>query len=292
MRSFTALVNPIAGGGSAARRWQPLAEAIAAAGASVSVELTRSREHAVELAGDGARRGDVVVAVGGDGLVRDAAAGVVPAGGTLAIVPAGRGNDLARKLGLPTDPTEQSTLSELLLNRQARPMDVLEVAGEIVLGNVYAGVDSVSNTMINSSRWIPGGLLYRLAPVRAVLTWKPPTYTIVADGETITAKAHTVVVANSGTYGHGLRIVPGAEVDDGQLDVLVVGAGPKWRIVSFMNQAKTGAHVDRPEVRVLRAKQVELSADRPVPVGADGEDLGMLPCTVTLRPGALQVIAP
>lgn len=289
MRAFTALVNPIAGGGTAAKRWQPLADRVTAAGATVTVVLTRSREHAIEAAAEAAGRGDVVVAVGGDGLVRDVAEGVVAADGVMGIVPAGRGNDLARKLGLPNGRPE---LTELLLNGPVRRIDVLDSEGTIVLGNVYAGVDSVSNEMINNSRWIPASLLYRLAPVRAVLTWRPPTYTVTVDGETHRVKAHTVVVANSGAYGHGLQIVPGAVVDDGQLDVMIVEAGPKRQIVAFMNAAKTGAHVNRPEVRVVRGTEVTLDADRPIPVGADGDDLGQVPRTVRVRPAALQVIAP
>lgn len=287
MRSFHALVNPISGGGVAPRRWQQLAELLAEAGAKVSVERTRSRGHAVRAAADAAARGDVVVAVGGDGLVRDAAEGVAAAGGTLAVVPAGRGNDLARKLALPSEPAE---LAALLLDGRAQQIDVLESSGALVIGNIYAGIDSVSTAMINNSRWIPAPLLYRLAPVVTVLTWRPPTYTIVADGERITTKAHMVVVANSGAYGHGLRIVPDAVLDDGLLDILIVGAGPKRRLGRFMRQAKIGAHVHRPEVRVIRAKEVSLSADRPLPVGADGDDLGRLPRTVRLRPAALKII--
>lgn len=289
MRSFTALVNPVAGGGHADDRWQPVADALTAAGAAVRVQHTESREHAVRLAAEAALRGDVVVAVGGDGMARDAAEGVVTADGVLGIVAAGRGNDFAHKVGLPSDPAE---VADLLLNGEPRPIDVLETGGTIVLGNVYAGVDSLSNAMINRSRWIPAPLLYRLAPAMALLSWKAPEYTVVADGQTIVAKAHIVVVANSGAYGHGLRIVPGAEVDDGLLDVLIVDAGPKRMIVSFMSQAKTGAHVNRPEVRVIRAREVTVSADKEIPVGVDGEDHGVLPFSARIRPSALRLIAP
>ncbi|HVK23032.1 MAG TPA: diacylglycerol kinase family protein [Actinokineospora sp.] len=289
MRAFTALVNPIAGGGSAAQRWQPLADLITAAGASVTVELTESQPHAVELAERAARRGDIVVAVGGDGLVRDVAQGVVSADGTLGIVPAGRGNDLARKLALPTD---HAALAELLLNGPERRIDVIEAAGSVVLGNVYAGIDSLSAQIINDNRWLPAKLIYRLAPALALLRWKPPTYTVTVDGQTISAKAHTVIVANSGAYGHGLRIVPDAVVDDGLLDVMIVSAGPKRHVAAFMSQAKTGAHVNRPEIRILRGHEVAIDADRPVPVGADGDDLGALPCTIRVRPAALRILAP
>jgi diacylglycerol kinase family enzyme len=67
---------------------------------------------------------------------------------------------------------------------------------------------------------------------------------------------------------------------------------PKYKVAAFMGQAKTGAHARRPEVELSTAKEVTLSADRPVPVCGDGDELGELPITVRVRPGALNLIAP
>jgi diacylglycerol kinase family enzyme len=307
VRSFTALVNPLSGGGSAALKWEPLESQLQRAGAEVKVVLTRSREHAVSAAAKAADAGDVVVAVGGDGLVRDVATGVVPVGGTMAIVPAGRGNDLAAGLDLPTD---HAALGGLLLNGPVRRVDVLAANGVFVPGNVYTGLDAVATKIINENRRIPAKLLYRLAPVIALARWRPVCFTVttggaeaadgadVADGmggatlTTTTERGHMVVVANSGRYGHGLHIVPTAVLDDGRLDVLTVGAVPKYKIAAFMGETKTGEHAKRPEVRLSSGTTVTISADSPVPVCADGDDIGMLPVTVSLRPGALNLIAP
>jgi diacylglycerol kinase family enzyme len=295
VRSFTALVNPLSGGGSAALKWEPLEWQLQRAGAEVKVVLTRSREHAVSAAAKAADAGDVVVAVGGDGLVRDVATGVVPVGGTMAIVPAGRGNDLAAGLDLPSD---HAALGELLLNGPVRRLDVLAANGVFVPGNVYTGLDAVATKIINENRRVPAKLLYRLAPVIALARWRPVRFTVTTDGAdgmggaTTTERGHMVVVANSGRYGHGLHIVPTAVLDDGRLDVLAVRAVPKYKIAAFMGETKTGEHAKRPEVRLSRGTTVTISADRPVPVCADGDDIGMLPVTVSLRPGALNLIAP
>lgn len=288
-RRFTALVNPISGGGRAAQRWAPLAARISAAGADVRVELTRGREHAIDLAHEAAAAGRIAVAVGGDGLVRDVAAAAVATGGTMAIVPAGRGNDLARRLGFPA---EHGALADLLLHGATRHLDVIEAAGEIVPGNVYVGIDSVATAIINSTRYLPGLLAYRIAPVRAIARWRPPTFRLTLDGESHSVRAHSVVVANSGAYGHGLTIVPPARMDDGLLHVMVVGAGPRRQVVQFMNQAKRGAHLGRAEVTVHTAREVTVEADRPLPVGADGDELHGLPVTVRVREAALALIVP
>ncbi|MFE0458408.1 diacylglycerol/lipid kinase family protein [Kitasatospora sp. NPDC058965] len=289
MRAFTAIVNPISGGGRAPARWEPIADLLRRAGAPVRTELTRGREHAVECAAAAAERGDVVVAVGGDGLVRDAAAGAVRAGGAFSVVPAGRGNDLARLLGFPSD---AASLARLLLDGTTRALDVLEVNGVIAPGNVYIGIDSVATQLINAGRGLPALLLYRLAPVRAILGWRAAGYTLTVDGERSEVRAHTVVVANSGAYGHGLRIVPPAVPDDGLLDVMVVGDGPRSQIVSFMQEVKRGTHVRRPEVALHTAREVVVDADRPVPVCADGDEIATLPARIRLLPGALTMIAP
>lgn len=298
MRSFTAVVNPISGGGLARARFEPLAQGLTQAGANVTVVETQDAEHAIEVSAAAAGTGDVVVAVGGDGIVRDVATGVVPAGGLMAIVPAGRGNDLAAFLNIPTDPL---ALVEMLLNGVEQPLDVLEAGGVIVPGNVYVGLDAMSTLLINAHRRIPAKLLYRIAPAVALLRWKPAQFTMrypagavpgSAKESLSTVQAHMVVVANSGKYGHGLNIVPSADPGDGLLDVLTMGAVGKLKFPALMNDAQTGAHVSRPEVTVTQATEVLVDADRSIPVCADGDEIGTLPVTVKLLAGAMRLVLP
>lgn len=288
METYTALLNPIAGGGRAAETWRPIGDSLVESGHRVQVIETRGRDHAIEAAAAAAGHGDLVVAVGGDGMVRDAASGVVPEGGRLGIVPAGRGNDFARTLGLPGD---APALTRILREGATRSIDVLEVNGFMVPGNVYVGIDAAATAVINGNRWMPAALLYRLAPVRAILTWRAPTYELCVDGVARSVRAHTVVVGNSGAYGHGLCIVPSARLDDGAMHVLVVGDGPRTEIVKFMRDAKTGVHVDRPEVSIETATELTIGADRPLALCADGDQIGELPATVRIRQAALDVIA-
>lgn len=290
MRSFTALINPISGGGRAEAVWKPVAKALKAADATVTEVRTKSGEHATAAASEAAQRGDVVVVVGGDGQVRDAVGGVGAHGGTIAIVPGGRGNDLAGLLDLPTHSAEQA---QMLLKSPTHGLDLLDVNGVLVPGNVYIGIDSVASGIINRYRFIPPKLLYWLAPVRAILTWRPADYTLTLDGETRRTSANTVVVANSGRYGHGLQIVPTAVLDDGLAHVMIVnGEGPRSAIMAFMKAARSGTHIERPEVEVITATTVTVDADRPIPVYADGDEVSTLPATITLRKHAINVIAP
>jgi diacylglycerol kinase family enzyme len=155
---------------------------------------------------------------------------------------------------------------------------------------VYAGVDAVANRHANTSRLLRGAASYYAGGLRAVLGWRPAAYRITIDGTRYERRGYTVVAANSGFYGFGRRIAPGARVDDGLLDVVVIRHAPKRLFFTMMNELKTGAHVARPEVEVLRGREVRIEADRDVPYGADGEVEAALPVTVRVEPGALNVI--
>ncbi|GAB3279374.1 diacylglycerol/lipid kinase family protein [Parasphingorhabdus pacifica] len=289
MSTHTALINPVSGGGRALKLWQPIARRLADRGLHVTEQMTRSRQHATEAASESARRGETVIAVGGDGLARDVAAGVHGTGASMALVPAGRGNDFARKLGLPDD---AEGLAAMLAHGAARDIDVIAVADRIVLGNVYVGLDSVATEAINNNRWLPGLLVYRLAPIGAILRWHAPQFTLTADTWSTTGRLHQVVAANSGRYGFGLNIVPSARLESGALDVLTVRNGPRHKIVRFMNRAKTGAHLDSAEVEVRTTTEITIDADRPIPVHADGDYLCELPVTVSISACSLNLISP
>ncbi len=292
MRSFTAVVNPAAGGDPAAKLI-PVARRLREAGAEVAVEYSRSLEHAGELARTAAAKGDIVIAAGGDGMVGGLAGALTGVDGVLGILPAGRGNDFARQLGLPEDPER---LADLLLSAEPRAIDAIEVTGgdgvtHIVMGGVYGGVDSVANVHINRLTRLPGSLAYYLGPLRAITTWRPVTYRITVDGETREERGYSVIAANSGYYGYGLHVAPDAEVDDGLLDIVILRHAPKRLFFKVMRELPHGTHVSRPEIEVLRGREVRVEADREIPFGGDGELLGSLPVTVRVLPGALKVIA-
>jgi diacylglycerol kinase (ATP) len=297
VRSYTFLVNPTSGGGAAPAAAAAVARGLEAAGATVQVIHTSSAEVVPSIVTDAVGRGDVVVSTGGDGMLSSIAGVVSAHGGILGIVPAGRGNDFARQLGLPGDPVE---LSQVLLSAAPRPVDLLSWQGaRIVAGSVYAGVDARISEIVDRVRWMPAKLQYPYASVHGLATYRPNRYRVTIDGVSGEYDAATVVIANSGYYGKGMHIAPAAVVDDGFLDVIVIGAGSKVQLVRKMPKVYDGSHVDLDGVEVLRGQVVELHADGPVqvPVGGDGEPLGVLPglgdapATVTLLPGALRLIA-
>ncbi|GAB6984561.1 diacylglycerol/lipid kinase family protein [Nocardioides pyridinolyticus] len=298
-RAFAFLVNPASGGGAAPGAVVPVARLLREAGATVDVTYSPGPHAMVRLVDEAVGRGDVVVSVGGDGMLSSLAGLVSARGGTLGVLPAGRGNDFARMLGLPGTAEEQAAL---LLTGAARHLDLLAVTigGErrLVAGSVYAGVDARAAEIVGRARWVPRRVQYPYAALRALATYQPGRYRVAVDGIEHEYAAATVVVANSAYYGQGMRIAPSASVEDGVLDVVVIEAAGRLALMRSLPKVYDGGHVSLDEVTVLAGKRVEVrgTARSPIPVGADGEPLGPLPgvgaapAVVEVVPGALPVI--
>ncbi|MFF5846619.1 diacylglycerol/lipid kinase family protein [Streptomyces massasporeus] len=292
MRQFTAVVNPTAGGATSAAALLKVARLLREAGAELETEYSRSLAHARELARHAGDRGRVVLAVGGDGITGSIGGALSGTGALLGMVPAGRGNDFARALGLPGDP---EGVARVLLHGTPRAVDTIEVtssvhAGTVVLGSVYAGVDALANLHANRSRLLRGSASYYAGALRAISTWRPVRYRITVDGQEHTCTGYTVVAANSSYYGSARRIAPEARLDDGLLDVVMIRDAPRRLFFALMKELDTGAHIHRPQVQVLRGREIRIEADRDLPYGADGEIEAALPVTARVLPGALRVL--
>ncbi|KQW47736.1 diacylglycerol kinase [Nocardioides sp. Root1257] len=298
-RAFSFLVNPTSGGGAAPGAVVPVARALREAGAVVDVTYSPGPQAMARLVDEAVDRGDVVVSVGGDGMLSSLAGLVAGRGATFGVVPAGRGNDFARMLGVPEDPEEQA---RMLLEADVRRIDLLSVTGlgerRMVAGSVYAGVDARAAEIVDRATWLPRSLQYPYAALRALASYRPGHYRVVVDGEAREYDAATVVVANSAYYGKGMQIAPPASVEDGVLDVVVIEAASRLALMRSLPKVYDGAHVDLDEVTVLSGRRVEItgSARKPIPVGGDGEPLGPLPAlgsapaVVEVSPGALGII--
>jgi YegS/Rv2252/BmrU family lipid kinase len=287
-RRHLILVNPSAGGGRARELLPRLESALRERALAYRLVLTTSLEHGCAEARRAATLGEIPVVMSGDGMIGQVggilAGGEVPMG----VIPGGRGNDLARVLGIPTD---IPGAVELLAVGSTRTIDVGEVDGSRFLGIASCGFDSEANRLANESRF-GGSLVYAFAALRALIAWKTATFTLELEHGTERVSGYTVAAANSKAYGGGMLAAPNAELDDGLLDVGVTGDVSKLRFVRGLSQIFKGEHLETLEVRVWRAARVRIEADRPFTVYADGDPIAELPATVCVLPRALSVIAP
>lgn len=292
-RALALIVNPHAGGGRASRLLPGVEAEMRARGLPFHTENTTGLEHAATLARATVRDGEVAVAFGGDGLV-GAVAGALRAGGgtpagVLGVLPGGRGNDFARVLGIGGDAVAACAV---LAAGVERPLDLGDVDGRPFVGIASCGFDSDANRIANESRIVRGNLVYAYGALRALAAWTPARFTLELDGDRREFTGYSVAVANSKAYGGGMYIAPGAELDDGLLDVVVSTHVSKTRFLSGLPKVFKGRHVELPEVHVLRAAEVTVRASRPFVVYADGDPIAELPATVRALPGALRVLVP
>ncbi|QDY75972.1 diacylglycerol kinase [Streptomyces qinzhouensis] len=292
---ITLFVNPTAGRGRGARAAQPAARALRDAGYSVRTILGEDAPDALRRAREAVEAGTgALIAVGGDGLVSLALQAVAGTPTPLGIVAVGTGNDLARSLRLPVrDPAAAGrAAAEVLKGGGGRDIDLGRV-GDRWFGTVLAsGFDSRVSERGNRMGRLAGRFTYDAALLAELAALRPVPYRLTLDdGETRDVEAILIAVGNGDSYGGGMRICAGAELDDGLLNVTVVAACSRTTLLRVFPRVYRGTHLDHPKVTVHRASSVALAAEG-LTGWADGERVGPLPLTAECVPGAVRVLAP
>lgn len=286
----TFIINPIAGRvrtgaivADAARRLESL-------GVRVCRLRTRHAGHAVELARQASAESDLVVAVGGDGTVREVVEGCVNRPAAVAVLPAGTENIVARHLGAAAD---ADALWAAMTQGRVRPVDVGFVNGRPFLIVVGAGFDAEVVRRLTRVRrghitradyfWPIWNTFwqYRFWPVR-----------VIADGQMVFDDRGLVFVGNVARYGAGLRILRDARDDDGWLDLCVYPCRWHGRLILHSVLTAVGRHVEHGGLIYRKVRRVRIESPRPVPLQADGDCAGTLPAEVTVLPAAVRFCVP
>lgn len=286
------LVNTAAGGGKAATQWQRLEPAMA------DFEILKP-----ESAEDARRQlrgclGDIdrLVIFGGDGTANLAVDVVLGEGRGddvhVGLVPAGTGSDFARTLGLPRRP---AAALRRLLAAEPRPIDAIEILGDsgrrrYCLNIASIGLSGAVDLAVNA-RSERGS--YLLATLGALLRYEAKPCRVLLDGELLTDEPFFVIACANGRYfGKGMKVAPGAAIDDGLLDVVLVPPVPRWQLPWRLPQFLTGRHVQLPQVTVRRGKEVRVEPPPGFyPFDLDGETLDAEPATLRVLPGALRFLS-
>src|SRR4051812_11463216 len=267
---LTLLVNPASAHGRTLKLLPTIEQELDERRIPFRVERTRGLEDGAERALRAVEADEVPVVISGDGLVGAVGGAMAGAETPLGIVPGGRGNDLARVLGIPSDPLAAVAV---LAAGESRRIDVGEANGKRFLGIVSVGFDSECNRLANEVTIIRSNLVYVYSLFRTLGSWKPARFTIRVDDERTRFTGYSVSVANNSTFGGGMRVAPDADLEDGPFDVIAVGEVGKLRFLANLPKVFKGTHVESDEVRVFRAPHLELSASKAFPVYADGEHL-------------------
>ena len=248
---------------------------------------------------------------GGDGSVHRQLAASVASQVPMLCVPTGSGNDFARALGLATFQDALTAWRKLCAGSQnVRSIDVAQItshpasrdSGLATQDSLYccvagAGLDSEVNRRANRlPSWLRGHGGYILSLVPALAGFTPPQISVElfdSDGPSqITAPAMLVAFANAPSYGHGMRIAPRAQLDDGKLDLCFVRQTPKLRLLRLFPTVFSGGHLRMTEVIYAQCSGLKIASDPPQDIFADGESIGRTPADIRVLRRALRVIVP
>ena len=231
---------------------------------------------------------DAVALIGGDGTIHLGAQVLAKSGMPFGVIPAGTGNDFARGIGVPLkDPV---AAADLIVAGKTRTVDLAVAKDEYITTVVAGGFDSLVNRRANAMSWPKGNSRYTVATLAELRTFKPLEYVVTVDGEVIETKAMLVAVGTGPTYGGGLQICAGAEIDDGLLDVTIIQPVSRLTLLQMFPKLSKGTHVGHPMLRTSRGRSVRLESPGITAYG-DGEVLGPLPVDIAIAPGALTVFA-
>lgn len=224
---------------------------------------------------------------GGDGSLNLAIREFDLQSGTLALLPLGSGDDFARVLGIPRD---LRRACEIAVGPHVREVDVATANGARYLGVAGLGFDSEVARFANERvRLLRGSLVYLYAILRVLPRFRPIPVRIDGDRD---EQIMFATVSNSGQYGGGIRIMPDALLDDGQLDLCLVLRTSRFQLLKTLPQAYSGTHLGSSFVETARAAQFAFAAERVLDVYADGERVTNTPVTFALEQRRLKIAAP
>jgi membrane-associated protein len=257
-------------------------------GADAESAVTYSERQLWDILRFAADSGWRVVLVGGDGSLHAAANAPLARLPELALVPAGRANNIAHGLGIPTEKLEALAVAA---NAPARPLDALRVATPdrfiYALEAVSAGfqAEARADYQAENSADLRQGLR---ALARAIWRYRPYSASVRVDGEAIrSTSAAQLFFSNLPFFGFGFKVAPGADPSDGRLEAIVLEARGRTRLLRLLAAARRGRHIGRRGVLRMPATRVKLS--EPLPLVADAVPLGTTTATVSVESGRLRV---
>ncbi len=234
------------------------------------VFVTERAGHAHDLARSAVSRGaDAVLAWGGDGTINEVASALAFGAVPLGIIPSGSGNGLARELKI--DPRPERAIAAAL-RATPRPIDVGEIEGRRFVSVAGIGADAQVASRFNAPGNRRRGFIgYANITVRVLATYRAAQYQITTPDGTVDVAAMLVTFANSSQFGNGARIAPGARLDDGLLDLVVVSDRSALKAFLHMPWLFVGAGERIPGCRISRVNEATVESDQPLLFHVDGE---------------------
>ena len=310
------IINPASAGGATAEAWPAMASDVRQHFGAFNCAFTERRGDASAIALREAQAGRrFIIACGGDGTISEVANGLLQSGVAdteLGILPSGTGGDFRRTLGVPT---RAAAAAAILRRGRTRRIDAGRVhfinhGGEeetryfVNVASFGMGSEVVRRVKEESPSWLPanssrrlgGRFAFALAALQTTLTFEKPSVRLQLDDRAETSLVVTnLCIANARYFGGGMKIAPGALLDDGLFDAVAIGDMSALSILSNSYRVYLGTHLGLQQVQHARAGRItaqSASNDKQVTLEIDGELAGRLPATFEIVPRALSIRCP
>lgn len=295
--SIVFVLNPAAGKTDSTARLRGIIERhMAGDGREYEIYATSAPGDATRFVRARAQTGRdlLFVACGGDGTLKEVAAGVYgQANASVAHYPCGTGNDFIKHFGMPADTYRDLSL---LLNGEPREIDVVDAGGDISVNICSVGFDAKICDAAQRMKRLPflkGPASYNFAVLTSLLGRIWGSFRVKVDGKKADGEYTILVAANGSHYGGDFLPVPEADVSDGVLDFLLVKKVSKAIVAKVVGKYKQGKYREKMEYFTkLTGKTMEISADRPFYVNCDGEVLKTSSITFALAKKRLRFVLP
>jgi YegS/Rv2252/BmrU family lipid kinase len=303
--AWMVIVNPKAGSGKGLSDWPVISNQMNRSGVDFSCVFTERKYHAVELAvkaiNDGYRK---LVAIGGDGTINEIVNGlfiqqkVAPADVSLAVIPAGTGNDWLRMFGIPDT---YSKAVQSIVNHRTILQDVglitfyeTRIKHQRYMANVAGlGFDAMVNRLFNhlkdEGRYSKN--MYLQGTFRTMLSYHSKQFTVMVDDRLLFKGSVFSAAVGIGKYnGGGMNQMPNAVVDDGLFDVTIVKQMNPFKVLYHFRKLYNGKIYRIPKVLAQQGKRIAIETFPESPIEIDGEAMGYSPFTFELIPKSIKVV--
>lgn len=298
------ILNPVAGHGKSGNLRPQVEERLRKNGVEFETILTERPGHAKELAATAHLNGfRVIAAMGGDGTLSEVVNGMftrydgrIPEDLKLAAIPSGTGNDFLGGSGIST---EWEDAVDALAAPQFRRVDVLEVSDSngfrrYAANCLGAGYDAyVTGKVTSRGTGKVGPLGYMVEALRGLFVFSPAGMKVSVSGGPATHydRVWLFSITNSEKYGGGMKVNPGAKIDDGRLNYAMLHSVPRRNLFSLVFLVRSGKHAGKPGVLMDTATGIELDAPQGFPCHVDGDTVRVTyPVTVKVLAGALPFV--
>ena len=233
-----------------------------------------------------------IVAMGGDGTVNEIANGLLGSDATLAVIPAGTGNDFIRMLGIPSNPTHAI---DTLLGGVTRTMDLGQISDDRCFVNgLGIGIDAQVARAVLKMQRLKGAAAYITAAVREVFRFKAFPVTLSTSEEQLELTCLSLGISNGPYAGGGFKLAPKADIDDALIDICAIGDYPKPERLFRLPKVRAGKHAGWKKVTYRQTNEVTISSPNKLTAHVDGEPYRLPGDSFTVRalPQALRVLVP